>query len=77
MLRFLAHDWRANEKAGAVTYYSVKVKLEVRHNMLIAAQTEEEALGVALSENIPAESLNDFDREVVRTVQMKERVDVS
>lgn len=45
--------------------------------MLITAHNEEEAVGVALSENIPVDSLDDFDREVVRTVQMKQRVYVS
>jgi hypothetical protein len=58
-------------------YYSVEVKLEVRHNMLIAAHNEEEAISVAFSESIPVDSLDDFDREVIRTVQMKERVYVS
>jgi hypothetical protein len=42
--------------------------------MLIAARSEEEAVGVALSESIPVDSLDDFDREVVRTVQLKERM---
>ncbi len=45
--------------------------------MLIAARTEEEAISAAISEDIPIESLDDFDREVIRTVQMKERVYVS
>jgi hypothetical protein len=45
--------------------------------MLIAARTEQEAMAVAFSENIPVESLDDFDREVVRTVQVEERVYVS
>ena len=60
-----------------LTYYSLEVKLEVRHNMLIAARSEEEAISAAFSENIPVESLDDFDKELVRTVQMKERVYVS
>jgi len=56
---------------------SVEVKLEVRHNMLIAAHNEEEATGVVLPEGIPVDSLDDFDREGGRAMQMKERVHMS
>ncbi|MDP2885332.1 MAG: hypothetical protein Q8P51_09965 [Ignavibacteria bacterium] len=62
---------------GPLTYYSVEVKLEVRHKMLIAAQTEAEAVSAAFNEYVPIENLDDFDRGLIRTVQMKERVYVS
>ncbi len=60
-----------------LNYYSVEVKLEVRRNMLIAAQSEGEAISAAFNEHIPIETLDDFDRELIRTVQLKERVYVS
>jgi hypothetical protein len=62
---------------GPLNYYSVEVKLEVRHRMLIAASSEQAAVNVAFNEEIPVESLNDFDRDVVRIVDLKERVYVS
>jgi len=44
---------------------------------VVAAKSEEDAISVAFSENIPVDSVDDFDREVVRVVAMKERVYVS
>ena len=39
--------------------------------------SEEEAVNAALIEKLPARSIEDFAKDVVRVVQMKERVYVS
>ena len=62
------------ENRNSVGFFSVRVKLEACYNMLIAADNEEEAINVALNEDLPARSIEDFARDVVRVVQMKERV---
>ena len=62
------------ENRNSVGYFSVHVRLEACYNMLIAAENEEEAINVALNEDLPARSIEDFARDVVRVVQMKERV---
>ena len=49
---------------GPLNYYSVEVKLGVRHRMLIVARSEQEAVNVAFSEDIPVENLNDLQRDV-------------
>ena len=62
---------------SSVGYYSVQVKLETCYNLLIAAANEEEAINVAFNEDLPERRPEDFARNVVRVVQMKERVYVS
>jgi sulfur transfer complex TusBCD TusB component (DsrH family) len=62
------------EIRSSVGYFSVEVRLEASYNMLIAAENEEEAVNVALNEDLPARSIEDFAKDVVRVVQMKQRV---
>ena len=62
------------DNRNSVGFFSVHVKLEASYNMLIAAANEEEAINVALNEDLPARSIEDFEKDVVRVVQMKERV---
>ena len=62
---------------STVGYFSVQVKLEACYNLLIAAANEEEAISAAFNEDLPAKNIEDFARDVIRVVQMKERVYVS
>ena len=62
------------ENINSVGYFSVQVKLEACYNLLIAAKNEEEAINAAFNEDLPARSIEDFTKDVVRVVQMKERV---
>ena len=61
----------------SVGYYSVQVKLETCYDLLIPAESEQEAIDVAFHEELPERRLEDFARNVVRVVQMKERVYIS
>ena len=62
------------ENRNSVGYFSVQVKLEACYNLLIAAKNEQEAINVAFNEDLPARSIEDFTKDVVRVVQMKQRV---
>ena len=65
------------ENRSSVGFFSVQVKLEACYNLLIAAENEEEAINVAFNEDLPARSIEDFAKDVVRVVEMKKRVYVS
>ena len=62
---------------SSVGYFSVQVKLEACYDLLIVAKNAEEAINVAFNEDLPDRKLEGFARDVVRVVQMKERVYVS
>lgn len=66
-----------NGHTRPLSFFSVEVRLEARYKLLVAAQSEQEAINAAFSEDLPAQSLEDFERELVRVVEMKERVYVS
>ena len=62
------------ENGNSVGFFSVQVKLEACYNLLIAAKNEEEAINAAFNEDLPARRFEDFAKNVVRVVQMKQRV---
>lgn len=65
------------QNRSSVGFFSVEVRLEACYKLLIAAENEEEAISVAFNEDLPARDIEDFTKDVVRVVQMKERVYVS
>jgi len=65
------------ENRNTVGFFSVQVKLEACYDLLIAAENEEEAVNAAFNEDLPARRFEDFSKDVVRVVQMKQRVYVS
>ena len=65
---------RTMENRNSVGYFSVQVKLEACYNLLIAAKNEEEAINAAFNEDLPARRIEDISKDVVRVVQMKQRV---
>jgi len=62
---------------NSVGFFAVQVKLETCYDLLIPAESEQEAIDVAFHEELPERRLEDFARNVVRVVQMKERVYIS
>ena len=64
-------------KQNSVGFFTVQVKLEACYDLLIPAASEEEAIKAAFRENLPVKRIEDLARDVVRVVQLKERVYVS